>query len=122
MPTLLRSVAPALLAAWLCIPALAEDDEPISVPYEDMTAEEIAAQEAREAEYEKAVAAWTAYDEATCESQADHERRLASWRKAMEEWNKNPSLPSPGPRPEQVMPAPPPMPRPPAMGPFKGCP
>lgn len=122
MKTRLLTLAAALLAASICAPALAEDDEPITVPYQDMTAEEIAAQEAREAEYEKAVAAWTAYDQATCESQADHERRLEAWRAATDAWNKNPSLPSPGPRPEQVMPTPPSMPRPPAMGPFKGCP
>ncbi len=111
----LLRVAASVLAAAISSPVFAGDDEPVSVPFEEMSEEEAAAHDAREAEYQRAVGLWTAYYRATCNANADHEARLAAWRRAAEAWNKDPSLPSPGPRPELVMPSPPSVARPPAM-------
>ena len=99
-------LAPVVLFA-LAIPAASEDDEPVSVPFEDMTEEEWAEREARNQAYQSAAAQWNAYYLALCDANAQHERELRTWREAMDAFLLDPSLASPGDRPElRVPPAP----------------
>lgn len=99
-----------ILGISLTMPARA--DEPVSVPFEDMTDAEWNEFQRNQAAYAEAVRAWGAYDQAVMGANAEHEARLYSWREHFEAWNMDPSLPSPGPRPELIMPQPPSMPRP----------
>jgi hypothetical protein len=117
-----------LLALVVCVAAAPavraeEDDEPISVPFKDMTDEEWAEMQARQVAFQVAWIQWKLYDDLTCVYQHTYEDRLNQWRTAVEAWNKDPSLPDPGPRPsEQGLPPRPSVDRPGAMPPFQGCP
>lgn len=97
---------------------LAFADDPVSVPFEPMTDEEWEAQQAAQAEHQRAYQAWAYYDQQTCGANAEHEARLHAWREACEAWNLNPELPSCGSRPQLIMPPPPSMPRPAGMTPM----
>lgn len=102
----IRIVAPVLLLSiGLAAPATSEDDEPISVPFEDMTDDEWEAREARNQAYAVAVAQWDAYYYLVCAMNVAHEAELQVWRAAMDQFLLDPSLPSPGDRPELHMPA-----------------
>ena len=99
-----------------------EDDEPITVPFEDMTDEEWEEIEARQIAFQIAWMQWQVYDDLTCVFQHAYDGRLEAWRTAVEAWNRDPSLPDPGPRPAvQGLPPRPSVDRPGAMPPFQGC-
>lgn len=93
-------------------------EDPVSVPFEDMTDAEWQAHQAAQEAAQQARQAWGWYDQQTCGANAEHEARLHAWREACEAWNLNPELPSCGPRPQLIMPSPPSMPRPAGMAPL----
>lgn len=127
---LLRAPIATLAALVLALAALAppapvaadEDDEPITVPFEDMTDDQWNELQERKARFQLAWAQWANYDALTCVYQVTYEARLEAWRKAIAAWNDDPSLPDPGDRPsQQDLPPRPTLPRPGAMPDFQGC-